>query len=279
VTVWLDVFPQTIKESERTTTMDLQLTGKRAIVTGGSAGIGLAVARRLAAEGVQVTIPGRNKKKLERVLASIEGTVHGIEADLGTREGAEALIAQVTETDILVNNLGIYESKAFGDISDEDWLRYFEINLLGSIRLSRHYFPGMLERNSGRIIFVSSETAAVTHADMIHYGVTKTGQLVVSRGLAEMTKGTRVTVNAILPGPTRSEAIVDYLHGLASSPNATAEEAEKEFFKKHRPTSLIQRMAEDDEVASLVAYLVSPLAATTNGAAIRCEGGILQTIF
>jgi NAD(P)-dependent dehydrogenase (short-subunit alcohol dehydrogenase family) len=137
----------------------------------------------------------------------------------------------------------------------------------------------MLERNSGRIIFVSSETAAVTHADMIHYGVTKTGQLVVSRGLAEMTKGTRVTVNAILPGPTRSEAIVDYLHGLASSPNATAEEAEKEFFEKHRPTSLIQRMAEDDEVASLVAYLVSPLAATTNGAAIRCEGGILQTIF
>jgi NAD(P)-dependent dehydrogenase (short-subunit alcohol dehydrogenase family) len=267
-----------IKEDERSLTMDLQLTGKRAIVTGGSAGIGLAVVRRLVAEGVQVTIPGRSKKKLEMICASIQGTVHGIVADLGTREGAEALIAQVAETDILVNNLGIYESKAFNDISDEDWFRYFEVNLLGSVRLSRHYFPGMLERNSGRIIFVSSETAAVTHADMIHYGVTKTGQLVVSRGLAEMTRGTRVTVNAILPGPTRSEAIVDYLHGLASSPNATAEQAEKEFFEKHRPTSLIQRMAEDDEVAGLVAYLVSPLAATTNGAAIRCEGGILQTI-
>jgi NAD(P)-dependent dehydrogenase (short-subunit alcohol dehydrogenase family) len=148
--------------------MDLQLTGKRAIVTGGSAGIGLAVVRRLVAEGVQVTIPGRSKKKLETVCASIQGMVHGIEADLGTREGAEALIAQVAETDILVNNLGIYESKAFNDISDEDWFRYFEVNLLGSVRLSRHYLPGMLERNSGRIIFVSSETAAVTHADMIH---------------------------------------------------------------------------------------------------------------
>jgi NAD(P)-dependent dehydrogenase (short-subunit alcohol dehydrogenase family) len=276
--VRLEYLPRDNQESDRSVTMDLQLTGKRAIVTGGSAGIGLAVVRRLVAEGVQVTIPGRSKKKLEMAFASIQGTVHGLEADLGTREGTETLIAQVAETDILVNNLGIYESKAFVDISDEDWLRYFVVNLLGSIRLSRHYFPGMLKRNSGRIIFVSSETAAVTHADMIHYGVTKTGQLVVSRGLAEMTRGTRVTVNAILPGPTRSEAIVDYLHGLASTPNATPEQAEKEFFEKHRPTSLIQRMAEDDEVASLVAYLVSPLAATTNGAAIRCEGGILQTI-
>jgi 3-oxoacyl-[acyl-carrier protein] reductase len=258
--------------------VDLQLNGKKAIVTGGSAGIGLAVVRLLAEEGVEVTIPGRNSKKSNEAIASLPGVVHGIEADLGSKEGAGKLIAQVPETDILVNNLGIYESKNFGDITDEDWLRYFEVNLLGGIRLARHYLPTMLARNWGRIIFVSSEAAAETHPDMIHYGVTKTGQLVVSRGLAEMTKGTRVTVNSVLPGPTRSEAIVPYLRGLASTPNATPEQAEKEFFEKYRPTSLLHRMAEDSEVASLVAYLASPLAAATNGSAIRCEGGILRAI-
>jgi len=259
--------------------MDLQLKGKKAIVTGGSAGIGLAIARTLAEEGVEVTIPGLNRKKLNEAIASLRGEVHGIEADLGTADGAVKLIEQVPATDILVNNLGIFESKNFADISDQEWLRYFEVNLLGGIRLARHYFPVMLERNWGRVIFVSSEAAAETHPDMIHYGVTKTGQLVVSRGLAEMTKGTRVTVNSILPGPTRSEGIVGFLQGLASTPNATPAQAEKEFFEKYRPTSLIQRMAEESEVASLVAYLASPLAATTNGAAIRCEGGILRALF
>jgi len=258
--------------------VDLQLKGKKAIVTGGSAGIGLGIARTLAEEGVEVTIPGRNRKKLNEAIASLQGAVHGMEADLGTSEGAMKLIEQVPETDILVNNLGIFESKNFGDISDEEWLRYFEVNLLGSIRLARHYFPAMLKQNWGRVIFVSSEAAAQTHSDMIHYGVTKTGQLVVSRGLAEMTKGTKVTVNSILPGPTRSEGVVGFLQGLASTPNATPEQAEKEFFEKHRPTSLIQRMAEESEVASLVAYLASPLAAATNGAAIRCEGGILRAL-
>jgi NAD(P)-dependent dehydrogenase (short-subunit alcohol dehydrogenase family) len=259
--------------------MDLQLKGKKAIVTGGSAGIGLAVARMFAEEGVEVTIPGRNGKKLNEAIGSLPGIVHGVEADLGAAEGARKLIEQVPETDILVNNLGIYESKNFADISDEEWLRYFEVNLLGGIRLARHYLPGMLKRNWGRVIFVSSEAAAETHPDMIHYGVTKTGQLVVSRGLAEMTKGTSVTVNSVLPGPTRSEAIVGYLQGLASTPNATPEQAEKEFFEKYRPTSLLQRMAEDSEVASLVTYLASPLAAATNGSAVRCEGGILRNIF
>jgi NAD(P)-dependent dehydrogenase (short-subunit alcohol dehydrogenase family) len=259
--------------------MDLQLKGRKAIVTGGSAGIGLAIARLLAEEGVEVTIPGRNSKKLNESIASLQGTVRGIEADLGTAAGAMKLIKQVPETDILVNNLGIYESKNFVDITDEEWLLYFEVNLLGSIRLARHYFPAMLKRNWGRVIFVSSEAAAETHPDMIHYGVTKTGQVVVSRGLAEMTKGTRVTVNSVLPGPTRSEAIVGYLQGLASMPNATPEQAEKEFFEKHRPTSLLQRMAEDSEVATLVAYLASPLAAATNGASLRCEGGILRALF
>jgi NAD(P)-dependent dehydrogenase (short-subunit alcohol dehydrogenase family) len=258
--------------------MDLKLKGKKAIVTGGSAGIGLAVARLLAEEGVEVTIPGRNVKKMNEAIRSLPGVVHGVEADLSTADGAKRLIERVPETDILVNNLGIYESKNFTDITDEDWLRYFEINVLGGVRLARHYFPAMLKRNWGRVIFVSSEAAAEVHPDMIHYGVTKTGQLVVSRGLAEMTKGTRVTVNSVLPGPTRSEAIVEFLKKRASTPNATPEQAEKEHFERDRPTSLIQRMAEDSEVASLIAYLASPLAAATNGAAIRVEGGILRGI-
>lgn len=258
--------------------MNLELKGRKAIVTGGSAGIGLAITRFLAEEGVEVTVPGRSAKKLREALAPLPGAVQAVEADLATAEGAGKLIEAVPETDILVNNLGIYESRNFTDITDREWLRYFEINLLGGIRLSRHYFPGMLERNSGRIIFISSEAAAETHPDMIHYGVTKTGQLAVSRGLAEMTKGTNVTVNSVLPGPTRSEAIVEFLRGLSSIPNATPEQAEKEFFEKQRPTSLLMRMAENREVASLVAYLASPLSAATNGAAIRCEGGILRNI-
>jgi NAD(P)-dependent dehydrogenase (short-subunit alcohol dehydrogenase family) len=259
--------------------MNLQLKGKTAIITGGSAGIGLAVARVLAEEGVEVTIPGRNRQKLDEAIASLPGTVRGIETDLSTAAGANKLIQEVPDTDILVNNLGIYESKDFAAITDEDWLRYFEINLLGGIRLARHYFPTMLRRDSGRVIFVSSEAGAETHPDMIHYGVTKTGQVVVARGLAEMTKGKNVTVNSVLPGPTRSEANAGFIQGMASTPNSTAAEAEKEFFAKHRPTSLLQRMAEDREVASLVAYLASPLAAATNGAAVRVEGGILRTLF
>jgi NAD(P)-dependent dehydrogenase (short-subunit alcohol dehydrogenase family) len=178
--------------------MDLQLKGQKAIVTGGSAGIGLAISRMLAEEGVHVTIPGRNIKKVDEAIASRSGNLRGVEADLSTAEGAKKLIELVPDTDILVNNIGIYESKDFVDITDEDWFRYFETNLLGSIRLARHYFPAMLKRNSGRVIFVSSEAAAEVHPDMIHYGVTKTGQVVVARGLAEMTKGTRVTVNSVL---------------------------------------------------------------------------------
>jgi 3-oxoacyl-[acyl-carrier protein] reductase len=175
----------------------------------------------LAEEGVEVTIPGRSSKKLSQAIASLRGTVHAVETDLATAEGAKKLIDRVPETDILVNNLGIYESKKFADISDDDWLRYFEINLLGGIRLARHYFPDMLKRNWGRVIFVSSEAGAETHPDMIHYGVTKTGQVVVARGLAELTKGTNVTVNSILPGPTRSEANDGFIQSMASTPNAT----------------------------------------------------------
>ena len=193
-------------------------------------------------------------------------------------EGAETLLKSVESVDILVNNLGIYEAKPFGEISDADWMRFFETNVLSGVRLSRGYFPGMLKRDWGRIIFVSSESAVNTPSAMIHYAVTKAAQLSISRGLAELTKNTNVTVNAILPGPTRSEGIVDFLRSVSSNPGGTAEELEAEFFAKGRPTSLIQRMIEPQEVAGMVAYLASPLAAATNGAALRVDGGLIQTM-
>jgi len=258
--------------------MDLQLTGKRAIVTGGTAGIGLAIARVLIEEGAEVTIPGRSSKKISEAIASLPGNARGIEADLATAEGAAKLIAEVPETDILVNNLGIYEPKNFADITDEEWLRLFEVNVLSGIRLSRHYFPIMLANDWGRVIFISSESAIMTPGEMVHYGMTKTAQLAISRGMAEQTKATKVTVNTVLPGPTRSEGIVGFLQSLASTPNATAEQAEHEFFEKYRSSSLLQRLIEDREVANLVAYVASPLSSATNGAALRVEGGLLRSI-
>ncbi|WP_260706171.1 SDR family NAD(P)-dependent oxidoreductase [Edaphobacter flagellatus] len=257
--------------------MDLQLKGKTAIVTGGSAGIGLAITKALAAEGVTVTVPGRSKEKLDKALAGISN-VKGVVADPGTAEGAASLIQQVPDTDILINNLGIYEPKPFAEITDADWLRLFEVNVLSGVRLSRHYFPRMLERNWGRVIFISSESGIMTPPEMIHYGVTKSSQLAISRGLAELTKGTTVTVNTILPGPTRSEGIVDFLKNISSEKNPTPEQAEKEFFEKHRSSSLLQRLIKSEEIASLVAYIASPLSAATNGAALRAEGGLLRSI-
>jgi NAD(P)-dependent dehydrogenase (short-subunit alcohol dehydrogenase family) len=257
--------------------MDLQVKGKTAIVTGGSAGIGLAITKALAAEGVIVTVPGRSKEKLDKALAGISN-VKAIVADPGTAEGADALIQQVPDTDILINNLGIYEPKPFAEITDADWLKIFEVNVLSGVRLSRHYFPRMLQRNWGRVIFISSESGVMTPPEMIHYGVTKSSQLAISRGLAELTKGTAVTVNTILPGPTRSEGIVDFLKNVSSAPNPTPEQAEKEFFEKHRSSSLLQRLIESEEIASLVAYVASPLSAATNGAALRAEGGLLRSI-
>jgi len=257
--------------------MDLQLKGKTAIVTGGSAGIGLAITKALAIEGVTVTVPGRSKEKLDKALAGISN-VKAIVADPGTAEGADALIQQVPDTDILVNNLGIYEPKPFAKITDADWLKIFEVNVLSGVRLSRHYFPRMLERKQGRIIFISSESGVMTPPEMIHYGVTKSSQLAISRGLAEMTKGTTVTVNTIMPGPTRSEGIVDFLKNISTAKNPTPEQAEKEFFEKHRQSSLLQRLIESEEIANFVAYIASPLSAATNGAALRAEGGLLRSI-
>ncbi len=199
-------------------------------------------------------------------------------ADAATAEGAAALVAAAPAVDILVNNLGIYEIKDYATITDEDWRRYFEVNVLSGARLARDYFPGMMERNWGRIIFVSSESGLMTPGGMVHYGTTKTAQLAVSRGLAELTKGTQVTINAVLPGPTRSEGIVDFLRGLSSDPTAPDAAIEAEFFRTHRATSLLQRLIEPGEIANLVAYVASPLASATNGAALRVDGGVVPTL-
>jgi len=258
--------------------MDLQLTGKTAIVTGSTAGIGLEIARTLAVEGANVVICGRSQAKLDAAAAELGGKVHAVLGDPATAAGAQALIAAVPEADILVNNLGIYESKSFTEITDEDWLHFFQVNVLSGVRLARHYLPGMLRRDWGRVIFVSSDSALVIPPDMIHYGMTKTAQLAISRGLAAATKGTRVTVNAVLPGTTRSAGIEEFMRSVVSDPNLSAEAMEREFFAKERPTSLIQRMIEPKEVASLVAYLASPLSSATDGAALRVDGGITPTI-
>lgn len=256
--------------------MDLQLNGKTALVTGSTAGIGLEIARRLAAEGAEVVICGRNEAKLDA--AANEIGARGVLADPATAEGAAALLEAVPEVDILVNNLGIYEAKPFAEITDDDWRRFFEVNVLSGARLARAYFPGMIARNSGRVIFIASESAVMVPSDMIHYGMTKTAQLAISRGLAGLTKGTRVTVNTVMPGTTRSEGIVDFLKSVADDPDAPAAEIERAFFARDRPTSLIQRMIEPEEIAALVAYVASPLSSATNGAALRVDGGITPTI-
>ena len=262
--------------------MDLQIKGKLALVTGSTGGIGLEIARGLAIEGAKVAIVGRGNGKVDAAVADIKASggagVNGITADVTTAEGAAEVVRHLPSVDILVNNVGIYESRNFGDITDEEWKRYFDVNVLSGIRLSRSYFPGMLERNSGRIIFVSSESALSGPKDLIHYGVTKTAQLTISRGLAEMTKGTKVTVNSVMPGPTRSDGVVEFMKTLASDKSASPEAIEAEFFATYKETSLLQRLIEPTEVAGLVAYLASPLSAATNGAALRIDGGLLRTI-
>ena len=262
--------------------MDLKLNGKTALVTGATAGIGLEIARALVREAAHVFVTGRDPRKLEAAVAELRATgrgeVTGIAADPATEEGDAAIGAALPSVDVLVNNLGIYEVRPFKEIDDAEWRRYFEVNVLGGVRLARRYLPGMLERNWGRIVFVSSESALMTPGDMVHYGMTKTAQLAVSRGLAQQTRGTAVTVNAVLPGPTRSEGIVTFLQGLAAQPDATPAEAEAEFFATHRATSLLQRLIEAEEVAALVAFVASPLAAAVNGAALRVDGGVTPTM-
>jgi len=262
--------------------MDLKLKDKTALVTGSTAGIGLEIARALAVEGATVFVTGRTQAKLDEAVADIRASgganVSGVLADAGTAPGAQAILKAVPQVDILVNNLGIYEMKAFADIPDEDWLHLFDVNVMSGVRLSRGYFPGMLARNWGRVIFISSESGLATPGEMVHYGMTKSAQLAIARGMAQQTKGTGVTVNSVLPGPTRAAAIADFLKSVSSDPDASPAEHEAEFFAKHRSASLLQRMIEPQEVASLVAYVASPLSAATNGASLKVEGGLVTTI-
>jgi NAD(P)-dependent dehydrogenase (short-subunit alcohol dehydrogenase family) len=263
--------------------MDLQLTNKTALVSGSTAGIGFAIASLLAQEGAAVVVNGRSQKRVDEALASIRRTqqgarVTGIAADLGGREGVELLTSSLSQIDILVNNLGMFEPKPFTDISDSDWLRFFEVNVLSGVRLSRFYLPGMLDRNWGRIVFISSESALNIPMEMIHYGVTKTAQISLARGLAEMTAGTQVTVNSVLAGPTRSEGVDGFLQEMARSQGSSTAALEKEFFRSVRPSSLLKRFATPQEVASMVVYVCSPVASATNGAALRVEGGVVRSI-
>jgi NAD(P)-dependent dehydrogenase (short-subunit alcohol dehydrogenase family) len=262
--------------------MDLQLHNKTAFISGSTAGIGLAIAEALLKENTTVIINGRKEKQVQEVVAALQktfpGKVSGIAADFGKKEEVEALIKQLPPVDILINNVGIFEPIPFAEIPDEDWFRIFEVNVMSGVRLSRHVFPQLLKKNWGRIIFISSESAVFIPDEMIHYGMTKTAQLGVARGLAELTKGTNVTVNTVLPGPTKSRGVGDFVNSLATQEKVSFDEMESKFFHDFRPTSLLQRFATTEEVASMVAYLVSPLASATNGAAVRVEGGLIKSI-
>jgi len=263
--------------------MNFELDGKRALVTGSTAGIGFATAHALAQEGVAVTLNGRTAARvaaaMERIKAELPAAaVNGIAADLSGSDGCRKLFDRLPDVDILVNNLGIFEPKLFEQISDDDWLRFFETNVLSGIRLARHYMSGMRSRGWGRIVFVSSESAIQIPVEMIHYGMTKTAQLAVARGLAETLAGTGVTVNSVLPGPTASEGVNGFVAQMAAERGVDAAAMEQEFFKTARPTSLLQRFATTEEVAAMIAYVCSTQASATTGAALRVDGGVVRAI-
>ena len=263
--------------------MDLKLTQKIALVTGSTAGIGNAIAASLAREGATVIVNGRAAAAVDGAVAAMKaetkGDVIGFAGDLSVASVAETLMQQHPVVDILVNNLGIFEVRPFEEISDADWRRFFDVNVLSGARLSRLYLPSMRKRNWGRIIFISSESAYHIPSEMIHYGMTKAAQIAVARGLAETTAGTGVTVNSVLPGPTRSRGVGDFVGELAAKSGKSAQTVESEFFKTARPTSLLQRFATPEEVAAMVTYVASPLSSATNGAALRVDGGTIKSAF
>jgi NAD(P)-dependent dehydrogenase (short-subunit alcohol dehydrogenase family) len=263
--------------------MRIDLSGKKAIVTGSTAGIGFAIAKGLAAAGAATVINGRQQVSVDKAVAEVKNavpgaTVRGVTADLGTAQGCDALVKAEPDVDILINNVGIFGPQDFFEIPDSEWTRFFEVNVMSGVRLSRAYLPGMLKRNWGRIVFVSSESALNIPVDMIHYGFTKTANLAISRGLAKRAAGTGVTVNAVLPGPTLSEGVGEMLRDAAEKAGQSTDQAAVAFVKEHRPSSIIQRAATPEEVASMAVYVASPQASATTGAALRVDGGVVDTI-
>ena len=263
--------------------MDLQLAGKSALVSGSTAGIGFAIVQGLAREGAKVVVNGRTQERVDAAVAAIkkkfpDALVQGFAGDLSKAEVADELFKRYPEIEILINNLSIFEPKEFSAIPDDDWRRFFEVNVLSGVRLARWYLPRMLKSDWGRVVFISSESALQIPAEMIHYGMTKTAQLAVARGLAELTAGTGVTVNSVLPGPTASEGVTDFVTSLAKQQNQSVEEFEQLFFEKIRPSSLLKRFASTEEVANMVLYVCSPLASATNGSALRVDGGVVRAI-
>ena len=256
--------------------MNFQLENKTALVTGSTKGIGFAIARLLAAEGAKVIINGRNEDSTRQAAQRIGQRARGVAADVSTGAGCAELIRRAPSVDILVNNAGIFEPKPFTEIPDADWERFYQINVMSGVRLARAYLPGMLQRNWGRIVFMSSESGIQIPEEMIHYGMTKAAALALVNGIAQLTRGTSVTVNAVLPGPTASEGVTEFVGRLASNAKQTPAEFEKEFFRSVRPTSLLQRFATVEEVANMVVYVCSPLASATNGAAVRVDGGVVR---
>jgi NAD(P)-dependent dehydrogenase (short-subunit alcohol dehydrogenase family) len=264
--------------------MNLGLQGKLAVVSGSTAGIGMAIAAALAAEGAKVVVNGRTQARVDSAVTTIQQRVtgsdlRGVAADLGTSSGVETFLRQVPAADVLINNLGIFDPKPFLEIPDSDWMRFFEVNVLSGVRLARAYLPGMLRKNWGRIIFISSESAQHIPAEMIHYGMTKTAQVAVARGLAESVAGTGVTINSVLPGPTASEGVGGFLENMAKQQNVSTAEIEKQFFANVRPTSLLKRFETPEEIASVVAFVASTQAVAINGSAVRAEGGVVRSIF
>jgi NAD(P)-dependent dehydrogenase (short-subunit alcohol dehydrogenase family) len=263
--------------------VDLRLIGKIALITGSTAGIGFAIAKSLASEGAHVYLNGRTQERVDAVMAAIRShaaaaKVDGIVADFSGPSGAEVVIAKLPGVDVLVNNVGIFEPKPFAETPDADWYRLFEINVMSGVRLSRHYLTGMLKKNWGRIIFISSESGVQIPEEMVHYGVTKTAQIAVARGVAESVAGTGVTSNSILAGPTESEGVSGFVEAMAKQQGKSKAEVEKEFFEHVRPSSLLKRFATVDEVAAMTTYLASELSSATNGAALRVDGGVVRAI-
>ncbi len=258
--------------------MDLGLKNKRALVTGSTAGIGFAIAKLLAREGAFVYVNGRTEARVDKAVGEIEGKVDGVAADLSSEEGAQVLFARVPHLDILVNNLGIFETRPFLEIDDADWRRFFETNVLSGVRITRHYLPQMLEKKWGRVLFISSESGLQTPAEMVHYGMTKTAQIAIARGIAESFPASGVTVNSVLVGPTESEGVGTFVENFARQEGKTKEVFTQEFFQTARPSSLLKRFETPEEVANMVVYLCGEPAAATTGSAIRVDGGVIRAI-